>query len=94
MRGLLQLELVGPILYAGRQFYQQALQDLRERIPSAEVLLLISTVAAVCGGLYTACHLVLGLLPCAAVYILPAIWYWGSTTGICRRCFFPILGCV
>ena len=60
MRGLLQLELVGPILYAGRQFYQQALQDLRERIPSAEVLLLISTVAAVCGGLYTACHLVLG----------------------------------
>ena len=60
IRGLLQLELVGPILYAGRQFYQQALQDLRERIPSAEVLLLISTVAAVCGGLYTACHLVLG----------------------------------
>ncbi len=60
LRGLLQLELVGPILYAGRQFYQQALQDLRERIPSAEVLLLISTVAAVCGGLYTACHLVLG----------------------------------
>ena len=54
LRGLLQLELVGPILYAGRQFYQQALQDL----------------------------------------ILPAIWYWGSTTGICRRCFFPILGCV
>ena len=38
LRGLLQLELVGPILYAGRQFYQQALQDLRERIPSAEVL--------------------------------------------------------
>ncbi len=60
LRGLLQLELVGPILYAGRQFYQQALQDLRERIPSAEVLLLISTVAAVCGGVYTACHLVLG----------------------------------
>lgn len=60
LRGLLQLELVVPILYAGRQFYQQALQDLRERIPSAEVLLLISTVAAVCGGLYTACHLVLG----------------------------------
>ena len=59
LRGLLQLELVGPILYAGRQFYQQALQDLRERIPSAEVLLLISS----------------------------------STTGICRRCFFPILGC-
>ena len=28
LRGLLQLELVGPILYAGRQFYQQALQDL------------------------------------------------------------------
>ncbi len=60
LRGLLQLELVGPILYAGRQFYQQALQDLRERIPSAEVMLLISTVAAVSGGLYTACHLVLG----------------------------------
>ncbi|MBQ6778396.1 MAG: cation-translocating P-type ATPase [Acidaminococcaceae bacterium] len=60
LRGLLQLELVGPILYAGRQFYQQALQDLRERIPSAEVLLLISTVAAVCGGLYTACQLILG----------------------------------
>ena len=57
LRGLLQLELVGPILYAGRPFYQQ---DLRERIPSAEVLLLISTVAAVCGGVYTACHLVLG----------------------------------
>ena len=60
LRGLLQLELLGPILYAGRQFYQQALQDLRERIPSAEVLLLISTIAAVTGGLYTASHLVLG----------------------------------
>ena len=60
LRGLLQLELVGPILYAGRQFYQQALQDLQERIPSAEVLLLISTIAAVAGSLYTTVHLVLG----------------------------------
>ena len=52
--------LLVPILYAGRQFYQQALQDLQERIPSAEVLLLISTIAAVAGGLFTAVHLVLG----------------------------------
>ena len=54
LRGALQLVLLAPILYAGRQFYQQALQDLQERIPSAEVLLLISTIAAVAGGLYTA----------------------------------------
>ena len=60
LRGVLQLVLLVPILYAGRQFYQQALQDLQERIPSAEVLLLISTVAAVAGGLFTAVHLVLG----------------------------------
>ena len=60
LRGVLQLVLLAPILYAGRQFYQQALQDLQERIPSAEVLLLISTVAAVTGGLYTAVHLILG----------------------------------
>ena len=60
LRGVLQLLLLAPILYAGRQFYQQALQDLQERIPSAEVLLLISTLAAVAGGLYTSAHLVLG----------------------------------
>ena len=60
LRGVLQLVLLAPILYAGRQFYQQALQDLQERIPSAEVLLLISTVAVVTGGLYTAVHLILG----------------------------------
>ena len=60
LRGVLQLVLLVPILYAGRQFYQQALQDLQERIPSAEVLLLISTIAAVAGGLFTAVHLVLG----------------------------------
>ena len=60
LRGVLQLVLLVPILYAGRQFYQQALQDLQERIPSAEVLLLISTIAAVAGGLYTTVHLVLG----------------------------------
>ena len=60
LRGVIQLVLLAPILYAGRQFYQQAMQDLQERIPSAEVLLLISTVAAVTGGLYTAVHLVLG----------------------------------
>ena len=58
--GVLQLLLLAPVLYAGRQFYQQALQDLQERIPSAEVLLLISTFAAVAGGLYTSVHLVLG----------------------------------
>ena len=58
--GALQLVLLVPILYAGRQFYQQALHDLQERIPSAEVLLLISTIAAVAGGLYTAVHLILG----------------------------------
>ena len=60
LRGVLQLVLLAPVLYAGRQFYLQALQDLQERIPSAEVLLLISTLAAVAGGLYTAVHLVLG----------------------------------
>ena len=60
LRGTLQLALLAPILYAGRQFYQQALQDLQERIPSAEVLLLISTIAAVAGGLYTTVRLVLG----------------------------------
>ena len=60
LRGVLQLLLLAPVLYAGRQFYQQALQDLQERIPSAEVLLLVSTFAAVAGGLYTAAHLVLG----------------------------------
>ena len=60
LRGVIQLVLLAPILYAGRQFYQQALQDLQERIPSAEVLLLISTVAAVTGGVYTAVHLALG----------------------------------
>ena len=60
LRGVLQLVLRAPVLYAGRQFYLQALQDLQERIPSAEVLLLISTLAAVAGGLYTAVHLVLG----------------------------------
>ena len=43
LRGVLQLVLLTPILYAGRQFFLQALQDLQERIPSAEVLLLIST---------------------------------------------------
>ena len=60
LRGVLQLLLLAPVLYAGRQFYQQALQDLQERIPSAEVLLLISTFVAVAGGLYTSVHLVLG----------------------------------
>ena len=60
LRGVLQLVLLTPILYAGRQFFLQALQDLQERIPSAEVLLLISTIAAVAGGLYTAVRLVLG----------------------------------
>ena len=60
LRGVLQLVLLAPVLYAGRQFYMQALQDLQERIPSAEVLLLVSTLAAVAGGLYTAVHLVLG----------------------------------
>ncbi len=60
LRGVLQLVLLTPILYAGRQFFLQSLQDLQERIPSAEVLLLISTIAAVAGGLYTAVRLVLG----------------------------------
>ena len=60
LRGVLQLVLLAPILYAGRQFYVQAVQDLQERIPSAEVLLLVSTLAAVAGGLYTAVYLVLG----------------------------------
>ena len=60
VRGLLQLLLLAPILYAGRQFYIQALQDLQERIPSAEVLLLISSAAAVAGGLYTTVQLLLG----------------------------------
>jgi cation transport ATPase len=60
LRGMLQLVLLAPVLYAGRQFYVQALQDLQERIPSAEVLLLVSTFAAVAGGLYTAVHLVSG----------------------------------
>ena len=58
--GVLQLLLLAPILYAGRQFYVQAVQDLQERIPSAEVLLLISTLAAMAGGLYTAVQLALG----------------------------------
>ena len=60
LRGVLQLLLLAPILFAGRQFYVQAVQDLQERIPSAEVLLLLSSFAAVAGGLYTAVHLVLG----------------------------------
>ena len=60
LRGVLQLLLLAPILYAGRQFYQQALQDLQERVPSAEVLLLLSTFSAVAGGLYTAFRLVSG----------------------------------
>jgi Cu+-exporting ATPase len=60
LRGVLQLLLLVPILHAGRQFYVQAVQDLRERIPSAEVLLLISTLAAMAGGLYTAVQLALG----------------------------------
>ena len=60
LRGVLQLLLLAPILYAGRQFYVQAVQDLQERIPSAEVLLLISTLAAVAGGLYTSVYLALG----------------------------------
>ena len=60
LRGVLQLLLLAPILYAGRQFYQQALLDLQERIPSAEVLLLISTLAAVAGGLYTSFYLAQG----------------------------------
>ena len=58
--GVLQLLLLAPILYAGRQFYVQAVQDLQERIPSAEVLLLISTLAAMAGCLYTAVQLALG----------------------------------
>ena len=60
VRGLLQLLLLGPILYAGRQFYAQALQDLQERIPSAEVLLLLSAAASVAGGAYTAIQLLQG----------------------------------
>lgn len=60
LRGVLQLLLLAPVLYAGRQFYQQALQDLQERIPSAEVLLLLGTLAAVTGGIYTSFHLVQG----------------------------------
>ena len=60
LRGVLQLLLLSPVLYAGRQFYQQALQDLQERIPSAEVLLLLGTLAAVTGGIYTSIHLVQG----------------------------------
>lgn len=60
LRGVLQLLLLAPVLYAGRQFYQQALQDLQERIPSAEVLMLLGTLAAVTGGLYTSIHLAQG----------------------------------
>lgn len=60
LRGMLQLVLLVPVLYAGRQFYMQALQDLKERIPSVEVLLLVSTLAAVAGGLYTTVHLIWG----------------------------------
>lgn len=60
VRGLLQLLLVIPILYAGRQFFGQALSDLKERIPSPEMLLLCSTVFSVAGGIYTAIQLLLG----------------------------------
>ena len=60
LRGVLQLLLLAPVLYAGRQFYQQALQDLQERIPSAEVLLLLGTLASVAGGIYTSFQLVQG----------------------------------
>ncbi|MDY6290639.1 MAG: HAD-IC family P-type ATPase [Succiniclasticum sp.] len=76
-RGLLQLLLLAPVLYAGRQFYVQALEDLQERIPSAEVLLLIGTVASVAGGLYTAVKLLLGV-PYAA---LPPLFL--AYTGVC-----------
>lgn len=61
VRGLLQLLLILPILYAGRQFFRQALLDLRERIPSPEVLLLCSAVFSVGGGLYTSIQLLRGV---------------------------------
>ena len=61
VRGLLQLLLLAPILYAGRQFYTQAWEDLQEWIPSAEVLLLIGTAAALTGGIYTAVQLIQGV---------------------------------
>ena len=77
LRGVLQLLLLAPILYAGRQFYVQALQDLQERIPSAEMLLLISTLSVVAGGLYTAVHLVLG----QSYWNLPPLFF--AYTGLC-----------
>ncbi|MBQ9697335.1 MAG: cation-translocating P-type ATPase [Acidaminococcaceae bacterium] len=77
VRGLLQLLLVGPVLYAGRQFYIQALQDLQERIPSAEVLLLLSTAASVAGGVYTAIQLLLG----QPYWNLPPLFL--AYTGLC-----------
>ncbi|MBQ8920416.1 MAG: cation-translocating P-type ATPase [Acidaminococcaceae bacterium] len=77
VRGLLQLLLVGPVLYAGRQFYTQALQDLQERIPSAEVLLLLSTAASVAGGIYTAIQLLLG----QPYWNLPPLFL--AYTGLC-----------
>jgi len=60
VRGLLQVLLLLPVLYAGRQFYHQALRDLREQVPSAEVLLLICTIAVVSGGMYTTVQLLMG----------------------------------
>ena len=100
LRGVLQLVLLVPILYAGRQFYQQALQDLQERIPSAEVLLLISTIAAVAGGLFTAVHLVLGqpygnLPPLFLFYIGVCVTAALGSVYLDRWCFtgkatFPI----
>ena len=77
VRGLLQLLLVGPVLDAGRQFYIQALQDLQERIPSAEVLLLLSTAASVAGGVYTAIQLLLG----QPYWNLPPLFL--AYTGLC-----------
>ena len=95
LRGILQLLLLAPILYAGRQFYQQALQDLQERIPSAEVLLLVTTLVTVAGGLYTSVHLVMGQLywnlpPLFLAYIGVCVTAALGSTYLDRWCKAPL----
>lgn len=77
MCGLLQFFLLLPILYASRQFFAQALEDLRERVPSPEVLLLLGSVFSVAGGLYTTTRLLQG----QPYETLPSLFF--AYTGLC-----------
>lgn len=77
LRGLLQFFLLLPVLYAARQFFAQALADLQERVPSPEVLLLLSSFFSVAGGLYTTARLLQG----QPYESLPPLFF--AYTGLC-----------